>query len=251
MKETVEFIKDAFNAGIDRLKFPLLNSFIFSWLVFNWRAVFIALFSEQSTEERIATINFYHSDIATNLWNPLFLASAYVFGLPLIKKLINLILGDINRMNRDDKYQFRIDAYSKKNELAKEKYNYSLNKAGIDDVLALSQRIDNLNTEVHNLKRDLFKANGVIKDKNTENDALTKRKAELEKSFESVDQIFEGFVFGYQERFGKIHKLISADDENLSQELYHAFEEDSRAVKIQKMEYENLKRILGLPNELN
>ena len=50
-----DFIKDLIDNANDRIKHPLISSFIFSWLIINWKIVF-QLFSNKSPDEKISVI---------------------------------------------------------------------------------------------------------------------------------------------------------------------------------------------------
>src|SRR5690606_10832046 len=146
MKETVEFIKDTFNAGIDRLKFPLFNSLVISWAVFNWKPIFMVLFSEKTIEERIAMVPSYTPWYNVYLLPPL-VDIFYVFLFPYVKRWIHNRLKKVNNDNRDNKYLFRIDAYKVRTTLAEKKRDYRLAKEGAKKVEDLSAEIERLTAE--------------------------------------------------------------------------------------------------------
>lgn len=153
MKETIEFIRDTFNAGIDRLKIPLFNSLVISWAVFNWKPIFIMLFSEKSIEERIADMPAYTPWYNVYLFPPL-IALFYVFVFPYVKRWIHNRLKKVNNDNRDNQYLFKIDAYSVKTTLAEKKRDYRLAKEGAKKVEELSAEIERLTLENEQIKNE-------------------------------------------------------------------------------------------------
>ncbi len=46
-----DIIKSFFEASRDRIKNPLIGTFIISWIAINWRPIMILIFSEKTIEK--------------------------------------------------------------------------------------------------------------------------------------------------------------------------------------------------------
>lgn len=86
-----EFFKELNDTAKERLKTPITGAFLFSFLVYNWRPIFLLLFSEASIEDKIVVINHEYC----NLWSvifPLVFAFVYTIGVPMLTVLIDGLL---------------------------------------------------------------------------------------------------------------------------------------------------------------
>ena len=79
MKEIINSILDSTK---ERLKNPLLGSFVFSWIIFNWKPIFYIIFSKNSIENKIDFVSECYSLINTNFWYPLFFSIFYILIFP-------------------------------------------------------------------------------------------------------------------------------------------------------------------------
>src|SRR5690606_17229831 len=84
MKEVVEFLKDATQSVIDRLRFPLFNSFLISWFVLNWKPIFLVLFEDWPMHVKVEYVSIHHSNLLFTLILPLSVATFYVVGTPFL-----------------------------------------------------------------------------------------------------------------------------------------------------------------------
>ena len=88
----LDLIKSFFETSKERLKNPLIGTFIISWIAINWRPLSILLFSNQSIENRIDTIVSCYSSFNTYFLTPFLIALAYVIILPYFMWTIDGIL---------------------------------------------------------------------------------------------------------------------------------------------------------------
>lgn len=87
IKSIKEILSTSKEAAIERIKSPLISSFLVAWLAFNWKAVFILLFSESAIEDKIEKITNI-SNISIGFWLPLSVAIFYAAIYPLINYVI-------------------------------------------------------------------------------------------------------------------------------------------------------------------
>lgn len=99
-----EFIVGLFTTASDRLKNPFLSSFLFSWIVINWKPVFVVLFSKLSIEARITAVSNLYGGVWHLLLFPLVCAVFYVLGLPYIMLAIDRLSKHSREGRKEVKY---------------------------------------------------------------------------------------------------------------------------------------------------
>ncbi|WP_179335334.1 hypothetical protein [Winogradskyella costae] len=77
-----DIIKSFLDASRERIKNPLIGTFIISWIAINWRPIMILLFSDQKVENRIDYIITHYSSFQTYFLVPFIIALIYVIILP-------------------------------------------------------------------------------------------------------------------------------------------------------------------------
>jgi hypothetical protein len=82
----VEMVKELFKSFKghleDRISNPILGAFCLSWVIFNWKPIFILLFGQSSIEEKIAVIELNQMSLNAMLWMPLGFTVFYLLILP-------------------------------------------------------------------------------------------------------------------------------------------------------------------------
>lgn len=115
-------ISEVFDSIKERVSNPLIFSFIFSWLIFNWR-IPVALFwfdEKQISANGCSSIfEFIEDEWKRNgyFWTPFFLALAYTFGFPIFKNLVSAFQTWIEKWGED--WNLKI---SKNSKISLEKY---------------------------------------------------------------------------------------------------------------------------------
>ena len=89
MKELVISILDT---SRERLKNPLLGSFIVAWIICNWKAISIYFFGNQEILEKLKLINNDYSKISNALVYPLIVAIIYSVSIPYILSVFDLLI---------------------------------------------------------------------------------------------------------------------------------------------------------------
>lgn len=79
-----EFLNSLLEVSKERIKNPLIGSFIFAWFVFNWKPLLYLLFSDDTMPDKIITIENKYINIYDNLVLPIGFAIFYIVILPYV-----------------------------------------------------------------------------------------------------------------------------------------------------------------------
>lgn len=157
-----EFISNLFKASNERLKNPLIFSFILSWIAFNWRPVFTLLLSDKKIEDRISYISDNFNEIQYNLYYPLIFSIGYVLLLPYFTWLIEVLVQYAKVGRKRNLMSEQLSDLRDKQKIAREEYKYEQEKAGNVEISQLNiniQELSKANTEkdkiIERLKIDL------------------------------------------------------------------------------------------------
>jgi len=157
-----EFISNLFKVSNERLKNPLIFSFLLSWLAFNWRPIFTLLLSDKIIEDRISYISENFNEIQLNLFYPLIFSIGYVLLLPYFTWLIEVLVQYAKIGRKRNLISEQLSDLRDKQKIAREEYKYEQEKAGNAEISQLNSNIQELtkvNTEkdkiIERLKIDL------------------------------------------------------------------------------------------------
>lgn len=157
-----EFISNLFKVSNERLKNPLIFSFLLSWLAFNWRPIFTLLLSDKIIEDRISYISENFNEIHLNLFYPLIFSVGYVLLLPYFTWLIEVLVQYAKIGRKRNLISEQLSDLRDKQKIAREEYKYEQEKAGNAEISQLNSNIQELtkvNTEkdkiIERLKIDL------------------------------------------------------------------------------------------------
>ena len=157
-----EFITNLFKVSNERLKNPLIFSFLLYWLAFNWRPIFTLLLSDKKIEDRISYISENFNEIQFNLYYPLIFSIGYVLLLPYFTWLIENLVQFAKIRRKRNLSREQLSDLRDKQKLAREEFKYEQEKAGNAEMSQLNSNIQELtknNTEkdkiIERLKIDL------------------------------------------------------------------------------------------------
>lgn len=167
-------IGEIFKTANDRLKSPFLSSFIFSWVAFNWKAIFVVLAGKENVYTRINSIESVYLDTYSAFWYPFLVALFYTLVFPFVTVFFQRVTE-----------QARIWSIKAKSErellTARNEFKIEQTKAGTDD-------LKELNDQIIKLKEDLKKErskNGTLNEKVND---FKKHQTQLEKDLEISQQ---------------------------------------------------------------
>jgi len=93
--DVVKSITDLFGNVVDafkeRVASPIVGTFIFSWLLINWKLVYFLLGSDESTSSKISHIELHYLDFYHNLLYPILITALYLVLYPLIVNSSNTV----------------------------------------------------------------------------------------------------------------------------------------------------------------
>lgn len=98
-----EILKDFIDTARERLKTPISGAFLWSFVIYNWRPIFLLMFSKASIEDKIIVINHEYC----NFWAiffPVFIALFYTLLIPKIMLSIDKDLFETKKERVNKKY---------------------------------------------------------------------------------------------------------------------------------------------------
>ena len=78
-----ELFQSIFDSSNERIKNPFIGSYITAFILYNWRAIFLLVFSNATIEDKIVVINHEYCTLSAILW-PLSIAFFYILILPYL-----------------------------------------------------------------------------------------------------------------------------------------------------------------------
>lgn len=150
-----EFIESLFRTSEERIKNPIIASFIFSWIAFNWKPISIFIFSEFSIEGKINTITHLYSNILELFFYPLLGSIFYVLILPFINWLFDIILENVRKKRDKILTKKKSDFYENQIDVEKSKINLEKKKTEFLEENNTNETIQDLNKRNQELLKEL------------------------------------------------------------------------------------------------
>ncbi len=150
-----EFINNLFQTSSERIKNPLIYSFIFSSFFFNWKTILTLLFSSKNIEDRIEYVSICYIDTDKSLYYPLYFSLFYVIVLPYLMWLFEKIVEKAKTGRKENLYSEQILEFKGKKMIAKAEREYEEEKAGNVELSDLNNRILELQTENDDRKKQV------------------------------------------------------------------------------------------------
>jgi len=165
---------EIFKTANDRLKSPFLSSFIFSWIAFNWKAIFVAIAGDENVYTRIDCIESDYIDCYSAFLYPLLVALFYTLAFPFITVFFQWFTEKARVLS--------IEAKSERELLAAEKeFKIEQAKAGTNELKELNDQIEKLNED---LKKETSKGK-LLNEKISD---FKKNQTQLEKDLKKSQQ---------------------------------------------------------------
>lgn len=141
-----EFLSNLFKVSNERLKNPLLFSFLLSWIAFNWRPIFTLLLSDKKIEDRISYISENFNEIQYTLYYPLIFSIGFVLLLPYFTWLIEVLVQFAKIGRKRNLISEQLSDLKDKQKLAREEFKYEQEKAGNAEIAQMNSTIHELTT---------------------------------------------------------------------------------------------------------
>lgn len=175
MSELITFLKEIYEASKERLKNPISRNFIISFLLFNWKAILVLIYSNECIEDRIA---FIKSNYA-NEWcilAPLGFAVIYTLAIDFIMWAFDAVLLKSKKGRKDVANSYKLHILKKETSIVKAQLE-------LEDAKSRSQELYDLNQQIENLKNEII----------LKNDALNKSQSEKNNLLKELNNFNENF----------------------------------------------------------
>lgn len=172
MKKLTEFLETLFTTANQRIKSPFFGSFIFSWIIINWKPIFYFLFSDDKISIKIKNIEESYEFIQNSILYPLLLSFIYVVIFPYINQFIHWLTIKAENSKRDEQHKLKINQTDKLIILAGKEKTLEDKKSGNRDISQLNEKIDFLTKDNNSLKEILQNKDKLISKNHKELNAL-------------------------------------------------------------------------------
>lgn len=167
MQTISDLIHNLIESSKERIKTPITGAFICSFFIYNWRPIFLLLFSETNIEYKIAMIDYEYCTLGAILW-PLLLAFIYTLFVPLIMLLVDEILIPINNRRISSKYNRKFFEAERETELKNILSGNRDHQELLDRIKLLDesniQRADSDKNTIKSLNSKLNESNRLVQD---------------------------------------------------------------------------------------
>ena len=216
-----DLFKELHDTAKERIKNPILGAFICSFLVCNWQAFFIMLFSDMSIEERIEFMN--------TKWKvllPIIVSLGYTLLVPLIMIGLDYALMPMKRKRISNIYENKGFTTDKKIKLAEKEYDLKNVESGNKEKQALLDQIESLKESNAQLvsahKTTVEQLNASLQESSEAIQSYSRRSLELRKEITALEEekekyyqralklasnVYYGLSKADTESFGKIFNV--------------------------------------------
>lgn len=132
----------------ERIKNPFIGAFIFSFVAFNWKPIFIILFASKTIQEKIKIVELEYTGLLYNLWLPILFALFYVLILPYIMWLFDRISSKAVVGRKENVLEQQIFDLRSKQRLAEQESRLEDIRASYRETADLNKKIDVLSTQI-------------------------------------------------------------------------------------------------------
>lgn len=143
-----ELVNTFFATSKERVANPIIGTFIFSWIAFNWKPIIFIIISSQKIEDRIAFVDSNFSNIGNLLVLPLIAVILYVLVVPHINLLFEYLL-EFSRIKRNN------ISIAKQKQLIENKKQLAIEEIKLEEAKTEFRERKNHNELVENLQRQL------------------------------------------------------------------------------------------------
>jgi hypothetical protein len=183
MKKITELLETLFSTANQRIKSPFFGSFIFSWILINWKPIFYFSFSDDKISVKIKNIEASYEFIQNSLLYPLLLSFIYVVFFPYINQFIHWLTTKAESSKREEYHRLKIEQIRNSQTLAEEEKNLEDIRSGNRDISQLNERINLLIKDNERLKETIQNRDEAISDFGEQLDKVTNEKQKQEIHF--------------------------------------------------------------------
>lgn len=132
----------------ERIKNPFIGAFIFSFVAFNWKPIFVILFASQTIQEKIKIVESEYTGLLYNLWLPILFALFYVLILPYIMWLFDRIASKAVVGRKENVVEQQLFDLRSKQRLAEQESRLEDIRASFRETADLNKKIDVLSSQI-------------------------------------------------------------------------------------------------------
>lgn len=186
-----EVFQSIFDSSNERIKNPFIGSYITAFILYNWRAIFLLVFSNATIEDKIVVINHEYCTLSAILW-PLSIAFFYILILPYLNLIFDALLSYSNSKKNIRLKASVISKLEQKKAEAKYEREIAEERAGTSEISELKNQIERLNSENEKLsqqnKESFDRYNEALKIKENSEKELSKALLESENKFKNFEK---------------------------------------------------------------
>ncbi|KQC32733.1 hypothetical protein AAU57_04930 [Nonlabens sp. YIK11] len=169
-----EILKSFFESSKERIKNPLIGTFIISWIAINWKPITILLFSDEIIENRINYIETNYASVDTYLLIPFGIALIYVIILPYFMWGVDELVRKSTIGRKKNLIKQQVFDYEGKQEIA-------IQESKLEDVKASYRDKADFNKQIEQLRNQLDERDEYLKSQSKELETLNNENEELKK----------------------------------------------------------------------
>ncbi|MFD1161829.1 hypothetical protein [Hwangdonia seohaensis] len=169
-----EILKSFFETSRERIKNPLIGTFLISWTAINWKPITVLLFSNQSIENKIDYIESCYSNFSTYFLIPFLIALIYVIILPYFMWAVDELIRKSTIGRKRNLIKQKIFDYEGKQKIAIEDSKLEDLKASYRDKADFNKQIEQLRNQIDEREEHLKELSTELQNVHSENQDLKK-----------------------------------------------------------------------------
>jgi len=144
----MNLLKTLFEESKNRVKNPIIGTFILSWIVLNWKAISVFFLSDIEIISRVKYIDENYLDTETSLVIPLILTFIYIVVLPYLILIFNWLLKKANQKRKENHIIEKLEEYESKHKIAREEVKLQEIKTDFKEKKELNLKIKTLQAKL-------------------------------------------------------------------------------------------------------
>lgn len=161
-----ELLSSFFKTSEERIKNPLIGTFILAFIAYNWKAILILIFSNKSIEEKITLITTSYSSIGNILIYPILISIFYILILPYIMWFFDFITFKAIKGRNVNLYKNKLFDIEGKKNIASEEIELENLKADYKEKSDLNKKVKNLEHVIETKNLKLEELSDILSDTN-------------------------------------------------------------------------------------
>lgn len=200
-----DFLTNLFKTSGERIKNPLIFSFLLSWLAVNWAPIAILFLSGKEIEKRVFFLKEFYGNPINTILLPLAIALFYVLLLPYITWGLDALVKKAKSGRTGNLHNETIEKWKKRIEIAMHEHQYEQQKAGKNNLKEINDQlrvIKDQNQLLNRNNKELIEKNDSLQLELSDlKSRFSLRNLDLESDLESIDEEVDGYLQGTIDEF--------------------------------------------------